>query len=563
MKNVCFLIVSTWLFATSLQADSSSLLLRGDFDLSTNAPSITIYHADNTVVSVGLDWTNSRPVTNGEIWRVDYPSTDCQTNSTYSNASPVVLVGTVVNVDSDGTNTLGFQMRLPVGFSGATWVFYINPAAAYSMSYRLIELSACVPTPDSLPLSRLSPWGYIGNNYTFWGAIDLPFRDTIDMSIGSDFGLILRANRSVYGFALTTNAMTRGQLDWPDDLTNIVQVACGNRHSMALRGDGTVVGWGDSNNGQRNGPTNLAGIQSIACGRDHNLAVTTNGTVIAWGSALYGCTNVPSNLSNVVQVAAGSYTSAALKSDGTVSVWGDSSYGVTNVPSSVTNAVRVTAGGRHVAALRGDGTVIIWGAELESPADANVIYMMSTDRGCWIVRSDNTVSQIGSDDAVTMPWMVTNIVMIAGRATSHAALSGPVLLDMQSRGGTNALVRWPAAAPGRLATAGNLGSSWSLMTNTVKYNGDNKHILLASVRGETNRFYRLTPDTNMVGLGLGPSLLDCAIINTNSVPNTNEPPPMMESMMFFDFDPVEQIRTEDPLLWLEIMSPWNMVPSDY
>ena len=59
-------------------------------------------------------------------------------------------------------------------------------------------------------------------------------------------------------------------------------------------------------------PTGLANVVAIAAGIFHNLALKNNGTVVAWGDNSRGQTNVPTGLSNVVAVAAGDYHSLAL-----------------------------------------------------------------------------------------------------------------------------------------------------------------------------------------------------------------------------------------------------------
>ena len=99
------------------------------------------------------------------------------------------------------------------------------------------------------------------------------------------------------------------------------------------------------------------------CGRRryYSLALKADGTVVGWGDNSYGQTNIPAGLTNVVAIAAGDYHSLALKADGTVVGWGDNSYGQTNIPAGLTNVVAIAAGGYHSLALKADGTVVGWG----------------------------------------------------------------------------------------------------------------------------------------------------------------------------------------------------------
>ena len=90
----------------------------------------------------------------------------------------------------------------------------------------------------------------------------------------------------------------------------MVAVAAGDRHCLALRGDGTVVAWGDNNAGQTNVPASLNNAIAVAAGTDHSLALRNDGTIVAWGEQ----TNVPAGLSNVVFIAAGANLSQAIVS---------------------------------------------------------------------------------------------------------------------------------------------------------------------------------------------------------------------------------------------------------
>jgi alpha-tubulin suppressor-like RCC1 family protein len=79
-------------------------------------------------------------------------------------------------------------------------------------------------------------------------------------------------------------------------LTNVVALAGGFLHSIALLSDGTVKAWGDNYFGEIGDisseiPTNVPGLSniiSIACGGSHNLFLNTNGNLFVWGSDFYG-----------------------------------------------------------------------------------------------------------------------------------------------------------------------------------------------------------------------------------------------------------------------------------
>jgi len=169
--------------------------------------------------------------------------------------------------------------------------------------------------------------------------------------------------------------LTNGLLALGDvPVSNVVAVACGDRHCLALRRDGTVVAWGYSYYGQATGVPSgngyysndvvtlngqvLSNVVAIAAGGQHSVALKTDGTVIAWGNNQYGQTNVPIELTNVVALAKGGSESVnrvlALKADGTLASWGGSST-LTNVPAGLSNVVAVAVGSAHSLALVGSG----------------------------------------------------------------------------------------------------------------------------------------------------------------------------------------------------------------
>lgn len=109
-------------------------------------------------------------------------------------------------------------------------------------------------------------------------------------------------------------------------LSNVVQIASGAAHALALKSDGTVFGWGSDFYGQATGVANrsiepaaavsrglvklrgevLSKVVSIAVGEDYNLALRKDGTVVGWGSGRHHMADVPEGLSNIVAVAVGS-----------------------------------------------------------------------------------------------------------------------------------------------------------------------------------------------------------------------------------------------------------------
>lgn len=129
------------------------------------------------------------------------------------------------------------------------------------------------------------------------------------------------------------------------ELDNIKSVDAGLHHSIALSRDGNVLTWGDNAYGQagagkiggiRPSPKAVQGLRDIiqvAAGQDHSVALDASGRVWTWGLNMSGQlgdgTNANSSnpriilgLSDVRYVAAGYRSSLAVKKDGTVWAWG-------------------------------------------------------------------------------------------------------------------------------------------------------------------------------------------------------------------------------------------------
>ena len=94
------------------------------------------------------------------------------------------------------------------------------------------------------------------------------------------------------------------------------RVACGYRHSVGVRPDGTAVAAGNNSYGQCN-VSGWTDVIQVAAGAMHTIGLRADGTVVATGSNSYGQCEV-SGWTDVVCVAANAYGSFALRRDGTV-----------------------------------------------------------------------------------------------------------------------------------------------------------------------------------------------------------------------------------------------------
>lgn len=173
-----------------------------------------------------------------------------------------------------------------------------------------------------------------------------------------------------------------------------VAVSCGRGHTLGLQANGTVYSWGDNTAGQL-GTGNLTAQLSplavrtlsnnwiqISTGNNHTLALKSDGTIWGWGANNSGqlgngstsAKSTPTQIgtaSDWVAVSAGTSFSLGLRADGTIWSWGSNSSGqlgnssaTPTVPVQIgTNTTwkSISAGNAHSLALRNDGTMWGWG----------------------------------------------------------------------------------------------------------------------------------------------------------------------------------------------------------
>ncbi len=212
-----------------------------------------------------------------------------------------------------------------------------------------------------------------------------------------------------------------GQTTVPADLDDVVQVAAGMTHSLALLKDGTVVAWGSNDFDQVTVPASLeflGEVVQVAAGGLHSLALLKDGTVVAWGDNRFGQSTVPAKFDDVVQVATGGSHSLALLKDGTVVAFGRNDFGQSRVPAGLDFVVQIAAGGSHSLALRDDGTVVAWGDGMTASALLDdVVQVAGGVRNNLALRDDGTVVSVialsGKIRRMHLPLHLDDVVQVA------------------------------------------------------------------------------------------------------------------------------------------------------
>jgi alpha-tubulin suppressor-like RCC1 family protein len=243
-------------------------------------------------------------------------------------------------------------------------------------------------------------------------------------TLSGNHNLVLRSDGTVLTWGNNTNGQlgngqTGGYKNVPIQVNNLnsaIAIAAGQNFSLALKADGTVWAWGSNNIGQLgngfNGPgtdqnipvmvVGLNNIVAIAAGGSHGLALKSDGTVWAWGSNQAGqlgngtttFNNAPSKVmggflypyilpfTNIKAIGAGNLysrntdgeNSSALSAGGIVYSWGSNSsfqLGIGNTSTTpkyyptkaegVTDVKSISNISSHAIILHSDGTVCVVG----------------------------------------------------------------------------------------------------------------------------------------------------------------------------------------------------------
>lgn len=178
---------------------------------------------------------------------------------------------------------------------------------------------------------------------------------------------------------------------------DVLKVAASFDHSLALRTDGTVLAWGSNSSGQLGDGTSIdrfypalvldengspiKNVVSVAAGLAHSMALLANGTLITWGAGRYNPVPVVNEegapISGVKAIAAEYSHSLALLEDGRVMAWGRNWSGrlgdgttttrehpvfvVDESGTPISDVKAIAAGNAHNLALLNNGTLLSWG----------------------------------------------------------------------------------------------------------------------------------------------------------------------------------------------------------
>ena len=236
------------------------------------------------------------------------------------------------------------------------------------------------------------------------------------VAVGQFHTLVLGHDGIVRGFGCSPS---ESGCEVPPNLTGVIAISAEDNHSLALKSDGTIVGWGADDFGETVPPGNIGPVTAIATGYWHSVALKQNGQVVTWGWTA----PTPADVGTATAIAAGAYHTLALRSNGTVRSWGD---GMIVPPPSGLNATAIAGGAAHSMALRTNGTVVCWGqdnaGQSTPPADlANVVRIAAGWDHSVALTADGKVRVWGYTAGATVPANLAPAQRIAAGASQTYA----------------------------------------------------------------------------------------------------------------------------------------------
>jgi alpha-tubulin suppressor-like RCC1 family protein len=207
-----------------------------------------------------------------------------------------------------GNNDYG-QTKVPALPSGEKYVA-ISAGGDFSLALRTGPFG-----------NQIVAWGDDGTQQTetptyLLGHVPMPISGVKAIAAGKNFAFAVKSDNTVVGWG---DGM-EGQTHVPGGLANVKAVAAGSWSGLALQSNGTVVALGlENHTGEGSVPAGLSGVVAIAASSAlpgsyvaHSLALKSNGTIVGWGDNSKGQISIPASAARASAISAGGNYSMAL-----------------------------------------------------------------------------------------------------------------------------------------------------------------------------------------------------------------------------------------------------------
>jgi hypothetical protein len=167
---------------------------------------------------------------------------------------------------------------------------------------------------------------------------------------------------------------------------------------------GTVVEWGKDTSGFINIPAGLDNVKDATHANYHGLALKYDGTLVGWASSPADSVVTGAvGKTNVASITVGTFVAAAIKFDGSVEVWGDCLINIAKgkyinictLPPGLSGVVQMAIAGDHMAALKSDGSIVAWGNDA-----SGIVTKMNGKTGVQFISGRSGYAMVKTDGSV-------------------------------------------------------------------------------------------------------------------------------------------------------------------
>ena len=330
------------------------------------------------------------------------------------------------------------------------------------MSFRLFASYALVLiAATSLTASEVRVWGSTNTAdapAAAWAsiyAVPAGLTDVTQVAVTGSTIAALRANGSVVVWGVAGDPTLTVPIGAQSGVTQIAASFGGAVY--ALRNNGTVVAWGDPATQQLAVPSGLTGVAAVRGGFANGLAIRADGSVIGWGRDTvvpptnFTCVDatttgvarksdstlvhwdtrpgtsyldIPPGLTGAGLFSSGSGSVGVVNSSGQVTVWGITTAGQANVPAGLTGIAELAFGDDHVVARSTSGSLTIWGNGLTARPE---IAVPSSVTGCLTIAAGYrfTVAVLG----VAPTDITLNPATVVAGAVANSAVGTLAAID--------------------------------------------------------------------------------------------------------------------------------------
>ena len=333
-------------------------------------------------------------------------------------AAPIVFanVANVVTTSTGSLSATGGGSNNPVVFTSTTPTI-CTVSGTDGATVTGVNTGTCIIAANQAGNATYLLAPQVSQSFTVWQRRHLAASDNHTLAIRADGTLWSWGSNTSgqLGIGSTTSSTVAVQIG---SSTNWVSVAAGTSHSGALRADGTLWMWGANVSGQLGTFTTNSTATSpdqvgvgadwtaLTAGSDHTIALKSDGTLWGWGNSAFrqlGINNSAVNrrplqigtATNWGVVAAGEYHTLAIQTNGTLWGWGDNQgKQVSNVVAltidtptqldATTNWRTIAGGFRHSLGIRTDGTLWGWGVVGNGSTSTTIGITQSGTASNWV-----------------------------------------------------------------------------------------------------------------------------------------------------------------------------------